>query len=520
MKRTISISALLMVLPLGVFAQTLNPSVEVTNDFQTRVLDFDKKGVDLELPDSMSVFATSFDYAVFENPYKGAYQFNPYNVRIVPDVAKTTPSGFYLNAGAGYTFSPVLQAVWTPKLKKGMTLNLYQDFNGYVGEYFGFGKGRDLSETAGITLGVDMKHTKLSLDASYRLLSESDALIDGVEHTASASLRLISKHWAEEFMSYDLNFKYDFSSEMSGTGLRENRFQMFGTLSPSTGLPVHLFMDFNAGFTDLSAMTGNTTYHFQVVPRVTFDLWKIKMSTGIGLAYLDMLYVYPDIKAHLPLLDNKLGIYAGITGAPKVNSYCDFKTADHHFNPLYVKGAMPAFSNEKINLYAGVGGCAFSRLQLDANVSWKKISSGALYVSDGFAPEMIFGDYSVLSALGRVILDLKNFRFDGNVCYTNSSVGRSVAFTEPAFTGGVSADYVWKHRLFAGVCADFSTARFYSDLTMPAWVDLGVHAEFKVSGLLSVWIKGSNLLAQRIEIIPCIARRGVCVTAGIRMDLR
>lgn len=520
MKKYFLISVLAVTLPARMAAQALNPSVEVTNDFKDRALDFDKYGIELALPDSMSRFTTTFDYSVFDNPYKGAYRFNPYNVRVIPEIGEPESSVLYLNAGAGYTFSPVLQAVWSPKFSNTLTFNAYQDFNGYSGEYYGFGKGRDLSETAGFLFAADLKRLRVTLDASYRLLCESDALADGYEHTASAALRLLSKNSAGNFISYDIKFRYDYSRELAASGLGEHKFETFGTLSPSTGLPFDLYLDFDAGFTDFSAMTGRTAYYLQAVPRATVKLWKFRLNAGVRLAVIDKVHVYPDVRLHLPLSDNRVSIFIGALGAPTINSYYDFKTSDHHFNPLYVSAEVPVYSDEAINLYGGFGLCPLPWLQVEGKVSWSRLSSSPLYTTDGLVPSMVFGDYSRLRASGRILADFSNFRIDGNVCYNHSSIDALYAFTDPAFTGGLCAEYNFMSRLRTGVFADFSTARHYREYVMPLWVDLGIHAEFKVSKSLSAWLKGSNLLADRIEIIPGLARRGVCCTAGIRMEIR
>ncbi len=83
MRRLIISGGLLLTFAVSLTAQKINQSVQVTNDYETRFADFKKSEPDLVLPDSLYAFDYSFDYSVFDSPYKGSYEFTPYNVEIV-----------------------------------------------------------------------------------------------------------------------------------------------------------------------------------------------------------------------------------------------------------------------------------------------------------------------------------------------------------------------------------------------------------------------------------------------------
>ena len=82
MRRLIISGGLLLTFAVSLTAQKINQSVQVTNDYETRFADFKKSEPDLVLPDSLYAFDYSFDYSVFDSPYKGSYEFTPYNVEI------------------------------------------------------------------------------------------------------------------------------------------------------------------------------------------------------------------------------------------------------------------------------------------------------------------------------------------------------------------------------------------------------------------------------------------------------
>ena len=59
------------------FSQGIDQSVEVTNEYETRFSDFHKRTVAESVPDSLYRLDYNFDYAVFDSPYKGSYDFTP-----------------------------------------------------------------------------------------------------------------------------------------------------------------------------------------------------------------------------------------------------------------------------------------------------------------------------------------------------------------------------------------------------------------------------------------------------------
>ena len=69
----------------GLSAQNLNPTVSVTREYQGKLMEVSKPSVKMAVPDSLTEFNLKFDYSVFENPYKGSYEFKPYNMDMRPE---------------------------------------------------------------------------------------------------------------------------------------------------------------------------------------------------------------------------------------------------------------------------------------------------------------------------------------------------------------------------------------------------------------------------------------------------
>ena len=191
-------------------AQNLNPTVEVTNDFQGKLMEVEKHGVQMAVPDSLLKFDWNFNYSVFDNPYKGAYEFSPYRIEMKPDATVRDNRRFYLRAGAGYTLHPEAQLVFTPAIKGKFGLSLYDDFKGYFGPYHNITvdrtnkdglvapdgatyNGSELSIRIGTTLRYDAARAVVTLDAGMDLLRTKEQTFDGNNMLGgSAALRVRS----------------------------------------------------------------------------------------------------------------------------------------------------------------------------------------------------------------------------------------------------------------------------------------------------------------------------------------
>ena len=88
-----------LTLPSFLGAQNLDPTVEVTREYEGKLMETHKPSMEMAVPDSVMHFALDFDYSVFENPYKGSYDFNPYLLSMRPSSTDRGEKDMYLRAG-------------------------------------------------------------------------------------------------------------------------------------------------------------------------------------------------------------------------------------------------------------------------------------------------------------------------------------------------------------------------------------------------------------------------------------
>ena len=138
-------------------AQTFNPSVEVTNAYEGKPVDARKQELAMQIPDSLLVFDYDFDYSVFDNPYKGSYEFSPYLINMKPEPVPYAGRNFYLRAGAGYSLHPELALMYSPTATGKWKLDVYDGFQGYLGSYRRI-KGFEFSAREGYLVEIGRAH--------------------------------------------------------------------------------------------------------------------------------------------------------------------------------------------------------------------------------------------------------------------------------------------------------------------------------------------------------------------------
>lgn len=529
-------------------AQNINPSVEVTNDFMSSVGDFNKVGVKPAVPDSVVKFDLNFDYDVFAKPYKGSYDFTPYNIMFIPQTTREKRSVFFMNLGAGYTLHPVATAVFSPRTKGKFAITAYQDFQGYYGPYRTFDNtirwdgtstydGMDLSELAGIQGTLRLARTDLMFNIAYNGLYVRDNIItSGAYHDFGGRVRITSTEWAENFMAYDVEARYNMAVESSVAALKESKFLIKGTLAPVSDLPASFAMDFNTGYTGYYGALSSAVYNIAVTPRIDFDLWKFHFTTGAKFSYINKLaynklYVYPHVKVDIKMIGDKLDLFAGVTGGDELNSYSRLKRRNHHFH--FDAGEDYddlRFSREKYNAFVGLTGSISSLFEYDLRFGHAALGDSPLDGISTAANSAVvkFRDYGMTYGDFAAVLDLQSVEFETGLHYRKTDIAlQTDVFDLPAFSSDFSLTFNLRRRIYFGASLEMALARQMTSsaatpvtYTLPAWYDLGVYGEYKFSQVLSLWVRGGNLLNNTIERVPFIAEHGVHVTAGLCLNFR
>ena len=368
MKRYILMAIAAVAASYSLGAQDLDPTVVVRRDYEGKLMEVHKPKLDMQVPDSVTRFDLDFDYSVFDKPYMGAYEFNPYVLTMQPASAVQNPKQLYLKAGAGYTLHPVFDLVWATPFKNAFRMDVYGTHRSYVGSYRRFKpelpsdgpvvidrwlqsggdhgysqSGYDLQTIAGVDGSYDWKSGVVDFDVSYYGIAAKDDIKTRHYDALDIKAGIASKSMEDSFFKYDVDVRYRYGADMmkyTGYDMRldEHVFGVEAVLGQVMHKPdnAHKMM-FNVGM-DLAAY-GHPVYsgvagEFHIVPHYVFQYEKRLMAdVGVRLAKVmrsDMheglfgsreQIVYPDVTVTFDAIPQYLRIYTHIGGGNKMNAY-------------------------------------------------------------------------------------------------------------------------------------------------------------------------------------------------------
>jgi hypothetical protein len=579
MRQHILATALAAAVTALAYGQNLNPTVEVTNAYEGGASAIAKPARQMEVPDSVTRFNLDFDYAVFDKPYQGAYEFTPYYVQLKPTPKPSTTEQFYLRLGAGFTLHPELDVVWSPIQAEKFHVNVYATHRSYFGRYHQFHLDTPVDEVYPVVKsGEKMKgylaDTKAGVDAAYgwdggtatvdvayknRMANDSWHFqkMGGIE----ANGRIRSMDSDEPHFLYDAAIRYQLlGSNVSHDFLlpydivsdfTESAFSLDGTFGPVLSADRSVLVDLNL---DLARYRGDYTGYtglLSVTPKYLFNVDRWRLSLGVKVAALiysedynvwrkeyqrNSGLIYPDVHVDFHLLDDRLILQAAATGGDKFNTLSGFfYSRPFAYESTYFTG----HSLERIRLMAGARGNLASRFRYDLQGGYARWSHGlvdridfVLLPGDGVPgsvqPGLMEDAYNLFFADLDYGWKSESVTVDGRLSWRHARMPEDASLTPAAITGFIRPAYNWGDRFKGGLDVAWSTARkaafpyrmngTVQSFRVPGWVDLGLFAEYRFTHRFGFWAKGGNLLNQVVQQTPLHAAAGAYFTLGIVLN--
>ena len=429
-----TIAAVAAVFPLASAAQNLDPTVVVNRAYEGKLLEVHKPAIEMAVPDSVKVFDLDFDYSVFENPYKGSYEFKPYQLLLKPVSSDVERSKFWLNAGAGYSLYPELDLVWTPVQKGAFKMNVYADYGAYFGKYrtitpqlvegtdnvyrldrtatadgrTDLWNGYRMSAKAGVDGRYDWEKSAFVFDLGYYGVSsdQSQAMKSRFYNAFDVKLDLLSKPRGKEYFHYDLGVDYRY-----GNDRLDNRYDKPGTVSEhdfsfdATMGSVLSSSDkvlFDLGFDALgySGALEAAVSQVSLVPHYVLRRGAWNLDLGLRLAKIFRInkeshcynakeqVVYPAIKIKYYAVPDALAIYFNAEGGNTLDTYSSMIERNNFVAPdfaysMSVVGDRYAFglldaTVERVALKVGLDGRISKRFSYDVHGGCTVYASGLL----------------------------------------------------------------------------------------------------------------------------------------------
>ena len=566
-------------------AQTFNPTVVVTNTYEGKTMEAHKKDLPMTVPDSLTHFDLTFDYSVFDHPYKGAYEFVPYAMDIRPQAMPDPNKKLFINAGAGFTMHPELDIVFSPRLKKNFQFGVYDNLRGYWGPYVGTSfdftdaaqgydlvrgesfTGYDFRNQFGVDLMYDNSRTEAFLKADFRTITASDNIESRLFNAADfrAGLASITKSKLDYKAGLDVTLGWDqlhsgeeyrLLTEMDIRLAGEARYRLTSYMSAGGELGFDYVSSSSVGdFINCGAMELFAT------PQLVWEFNRLYLKLGLKGAYLFTFdtkntaeadaalrnfthpsgYLFPDVEFRYRLIDRNLDVFLKADGGNDLGKYSSMVEGNHFLKPTYVLLNRPLMDNS-IKKFDGRGGFRFGSAHLQAEVAggYAIYDNGRIdlfYVDQFPKNSRVFGGFSYLDYDQTYVKGSLRWESARVEASFNTKFAKTKVLTEEEFLGVLPARFVadgavtfnLNHRLYAGITADFSSARdaYFATLSypslqrtvkIPSYLDLGANARFDFSDSFCVWARASNLLNANVQRTIGRAYDGIYFTGGICLN--
>lgn len=496
----------------GLGAQNLDPTVEVTREYEGKLMEIHKPMLEMSVPDSLTHFALDFDYSVFDSPYRGSYDFNPYLLSMKPSMADMGENRMYLKAGAGYPLHPELDFVWSPKFKDpGLNVDVYALHRSYVGSYWNIypdlshgGKaylmdrkpkgsddrtwyGYDLLSRAGADFRYDSKGAAVDLGAGYYGTAQKDRLWNRNFNGLDARFGLSTKPRSSESMSLDIDAEYRFAQDRMPDVqvLSEQVFDFDLSMGPLLKGPHRLTLDMGMDMAHYAERFDASVAEISVVPHYVYRTDRMHLDAGLRIAKLlrgpdnGSLYategqlLYPDVTLYYIVMPEAMRFYASATGGNTINTYSTIMAGNHHMNHMMADVPLDC-TVERVSLVAGLDGRVTSRFSYDlrggyVNYGNAPVDAVLMLRSDSdlteVRPTYEYVGYNRWFVALDWCFKIEDFVCDASVEYNHAwgKVFRGFhdeSVLKPArLTGDVALEYNWRRRVFVGADCNFSTAR-------------------------------------------------------------
>ena len=542
MKKIIITISALSVFASAAVAQNLDPTVEVSRVYEGKLMEVHKPAIEMAVPDTMYKFDLGFDYWVFDNPYKGSYEFRPYVMEMRPSSVQRHKNTFFLQAGAGYTLHPMLDLLWSPVRKGAFSMDVFAAHRSYIGEYRALEQipawdGYDLLSRAGVDFGYDWQKADFDFGASYYGIADSDYRRKRTYNAVDAYASLKSKTAGSRHFIYDVDLAYRFAEDVAASKMNTHDFSLDASFGHGMNGGSRLLVDLG---TDLSVYAGaleSAAARFYVVPHYVYTKGVLSLDLGVRVSLVKASgeafenknqVVYPDVRMNLALVPDALKMYLNVGGGDKLQTYASLLGKNHHIDLSYGfagENSLMGITVERVSAVLGFEGRISSRFSYNLRTGYVNYKSAPLdavrSVLRQYVPMLGYSPYQKAFTALDWNLMFQSVRFDGSVVYNHAwgienvdCVGLSAVEGDTAFM------YSWSGRINAGVDCNFASGRSSaSGFKVPGFADLGLYGEYAFNRKFSLWIRGGNLLNMEIQRNLLFAEKGVNFTAGICLNL-
>lgn len=500
-------------------AQGLNQTVEVTRSYKGSIHEASKPQIQMQVPDSVLKFNYTFDYSVFDNPYKGTDYFNPYLLDMKPQTGYEKPKHFYLRAGAGLGMRPTLDFVLSPRTKGRFNYSFYASNRSFFHKYahvapmklgasspmptlvtqdaeyegtfpykYDNYNGYDVSTKAGFNGRVDWEKCFMSMGVAYRGIQTKDWVSQrNAMNGGKVDFRIAANSFRREALYFDVkaDYMYSANSTMSKSidGLHD--LNVGAVLGPVLRNGDRVLADADFGLSVIDGWNDQQVMNFSIAPKYYTERNRWRIAAGVRIATHSYSssklsdgergnadkpakgqVIYPDVRIGFEAARDRLNIVFSATGGEGVKSYTQQRERNHFFGLSYWHTyALLDNSIEQYNIALGLEGNFADKFKYSLKggyASWKNGELDAIY-SEGLniLPAVAYSDYQQVYVELGFAWNSARLDIESHLKYTDSSLcdDREEGFAEAPFSGVFSLRYNIRNRVFFGTTIEGRTRR-------------------------------------------------------------
>ena len=534
---------------VAALAQNLDPTVEVSRAYEASLVEVHKPAMQMAVPDSVQHFRLDFDYSVFDSPYKGSYEFNPYLTSVRPAPTAFKPNVFYLRAGAGYRLYPVADLVWSPAFKKNFKMDVFASHRSYVGDYRAVvpgteaWKGYDLWSNGGVSGRYDWNTGVFDFGASYLGIHSKEVAKTRAFDGLDASFGVASK--SNQAFTYDVDLDYRFADDKAVDHIREHFVSVDADLGPNFKEAHKLLFGLGMDLSHYASEPDWGMARMNVTPHYVYTKGRWTLDAGVKVDFLvasvaaeatngakRQQVVYPDVHVEFAAVKDAMNLYAKAVGGNRLNTYSQLVERNHFADKSYLTGNVLDATVERLKAVLGMKGRIGNRFSYDLSGGYagyaNMLLDSVVEVDGKLLPRVGYSSCNKAFAQLNWLLDTERFKFDGTAKYAYFWGFENIAglMTPAAFTGDVSAEFNVRERIYFGVDCAYATGRrmiapLAENMTyaISGYADLGCSVEVVTSRKLSFWARVGNLLNMTIQRTPLYAEGGINFTVGLCLNL-
>lgn len=568
------------VAPVCASGQSIDPTVEVTRDYEGRLMEVHKPLQVMPVPDSLQRFDLEFGYSIYDSPYKGTFDFSPVLTDMAPSKSVYDGKRLLLRLGAGYPLQPVFDFVWSPGFKGRFRMSVYASHRSYVGRYRSMGpvssdgtvvfddpslskyggsrddrriySGYDMETRAGVDGSVMWNGGRLSFDVGYYGIAARDTLLARNYDAVDASVRVMSDEGADRAFVYDAALAYRYGRDRSRlpqgeVSSGEQVFRLDASLGPVFSEYSRALLDIDFNCAEYAAAGGEFAGDLSLAPRYVYarNRWNLDLGVRFALTMHNIpaggasmygltrgQFIYPDVRIGFAAVREYMNIYLSAGGGNRIDTWSDLLRHNHRFSMSGLTGLPLGNTEERISARLGLEGNIASRFTYDLSAGYSNFAN-ARFDSVVMTAAGIPAYAPAYSSCGMFRADLDMgwesgpVSADASMSYIHTDVAQGL-FAPASLSGYVNLEYNWKKRVSVGADCGFATARHgsimladgtFNAAEIPGYADLGVTFEYRTARGFSVWLHGGNLIGMTVQEVPLYAGPGINFTAGICLNL-